>query len=350
MSAAYLPQQNCILRALPPEARRRVFPHLKLVEMPTGAVLYDSGDPLRDVHFPIDTVVAPLHVSKDERTAQIAVIGNDGMAGCSLQVGAHTALSETVVQCPGYAFRLSGPTLHQECARSGHLYGLVLRYTQLLIAHMVQTVVCNANHSLEQRLCRWLLLTMDRLPSNQLSIEQEVIEKVMGATPERVNETLEAFHSLGVIRRNLGRLTVADRHKLELAACECYSVLRTKVEPPQPPRTEKLADAFPDLLLALIDGLNATDQDDLVKQLEGALLRRVDFDLDADAGSIGLVAMYSPRAVRRNIFAGVHGRKIPVECQYWVNLDTDAFGRVTGIEILHPPSPLRGEMMDRARR
>lgn len=349
MSAAHLPQNNLLLRALPFEARKRIYPHLELVEMPLGDVLYGSGRRHGDVHFPISAVVAPLQMA-DDRTAQIAVIGKEGMAGCSLLVGEDAALAQTVVQCPGYAFRLSGQILHQECARNVQLYALVLRYTQVLIAQMARTVVCNSNHSLEQRLCRWLLLTLDRVQSAQLPVKQEVIEKVMGVPRERVDETLQVFDSLGVIQRGPGRLTVSDRHKLELASCECYSAVRSESEPLQQSSAEKLADAFPDLLRALVDGLNETHQDNLVRQLESALLRGVDFDFDSDAGTIALAAVYSPRAVKRNIFAAAHGRRIPVECRYWVNLDTDHLGRITAIEILHPPSQLREEIMNRARR
>ncbi len=349
MSAAHLPQNNLLLRALPFEGRKRIYPHLKLVEMPLGDVLYGSGS-LQDVHFPISAVVAPLHLAGDEATAQIAVIGREGMAGCSLLVGEHAALAQTVVQCPGYAFRLSGQILHQECARSIQLYAQMLRYTQILIAQMAQTVVCNANHPLEQRLCRWLLLTLDRVPSAELPVKQEVIEKVMGAPRDRVDETLQAFNALGVIQQSPGRLTVPDRRKLELATCECYSVVRGEAEPLQQSSAEKLADAFPDLLRALVDGLSETHQDNLVRQLETALLRRIDFDFDADAGTIALAAVYSPVAAKRNVFAAAHGRRIPVECRYWVNLDTDHFGRITAIEILHPPSQLREEIMNRARR
>jgi hypothetical protein len=350
MSAAHLPQNNLLLRALPFEARRRIYPHLELVKMPPGDVLYGSGGSHGDVHFPISAVVAPLQQASDDRTAQIAVIGKEGMAGCSLLVGEEPALAQTVVQCPGYAFRLRGQILHQECARSAQLYALVLRYTQVLIEQMSQTVVCNSNHSLEQRLCRWLLLTLDRVQSTQLPVKQEVIEKVMGAPPERVDETLQAFDSLGVIQRGPEHLTVSDRRKLELASCECYSAVCGEGEPPQRSSAEKLADAFPDLLRALVDGLSETHQDNLVRQLETALLRRIDFDFDADAGKIALAAVHSPGAVKRNIFAAAHGRTIPVECRYWVNLDTDRLGRITAIEILHPPSQLREEIMNRARR
>jgi CRP-like cAMP-binding protein len=350
MSAAHLPQNNLLLRALPFEARRRVYPHLELVEMPLGDVLYGSDSLHEDVYFPISAVLAPLQLASEDRTAQIAVIGKEGMAGCSLLVGGDAALAQTVVQCPGYAFRLSGQILHQECARSIQLYALLLRYTQVLIAQMAQTVVCNSNHPLEQRLCRWLLLTLDRVQSTQLPVKQEVIEKVMGAPRERVDETLQAFDSLGVIQRSSERLTVSDRRKLELAACECYSAVRSEAEPLQQSSAEKLGDAFPDLLRALVDGLSETHQDNLVRQLETALLRGIDFDFDADAGTIALAAVYSPGAVKRNIFAAAHGRRIPVECRYWVNLDTDHLGRITAIEILHPPSLLREEIMTRARR
>jgi hypothetical protein len=153
-----------------------------------------------------------------------------------------------------------------------------------------------------------------------------------------------------VIQQSPERLTVSDRRKLELAACECYSAVRSEAEPLRRSSAETLAEAFPDLLRALVDGLSETHRDNLVRQLEGALLRGIDFNFDADAGTISLAAVYSPDAVKRNIFAAAHGRRIPIECRYWVNLDTDPFGRITAIEILHPPSPLREELLNRARR
>jgi CRP-like cAMP-binding protein len=349
MSAAHHPQQNHILRALPPEVSKRVVPHLELVRMPLGRVLYDSAGPLQEVHFPTDAVVAPLHAARDDATAQIAVIGNEGMAGCTLFVAGEAAMRETVVQCAGHAFRLSGEVLQRECSRNTHLYALLLRYTQALIAQMAQTVSCNLHHPLEQRLCRWLLLTLDRLSSNELPIQQEVIEKVMGESRDRVSETLDAFDALGVIQRGPERLTVPDRRRLELAACECYSIVRSENEPPRARGAEKLMDVFPELVSAVVNGLSSTDQGEFIKQLRGALVRGVDYDLDADSANILLAAVYSPRAVKRNVFASAHGRKIPIECQYWVNLDTDPFGRITAIEILHPPKALKQKIMLRAR-
>lgn len=351
MSAAHLPQQNRLLRALPSETRARLFPQLELVEMPLGRVLYDADDPLSDVHFPTDAIIAPLHVARDHATVQIAVVGNEGMTGLALLVGGQTAPTQAVVQCPGYAFRLSAQALQREYARHGFLHALLLRYAQALIAQMTQTLVCHLQHSLEQRLCRWLLLTLDRVPSNHLPIRQEVIEKVMGAPGQRVNETLHAFDSLGAIQRNPQQLTVRDRRKLELASCDCYSVVRDGVGRARPQKMERLIDAFPVLASALVNGLSAANHQDFIRQLQGALVGGVTIDLEADAGNIALVAAVSPRrAVKRNIFAAAHGRRIPIECQYWVNLDTDSYGKITAIEILHPPKPLRDRMTARAGR
>ena len=318
--------------------------------MPLGRIMNSPDSPLQDVHFPTDSVVAPLHAARDEATAQIAVIGNEGMLGCTLFVAGEAALKQTVVQCAGHAFRLSGEVLKQECNRNTELYALLLRYTQALLAQMTQTVECNLNHPLEQRLCRWLLLTLDRVHSNELPLKQDVIEKVMGEPRERVSETLHAFDALGVIQRGPERLTVPDRHRLELAACQCYSIVRSETDPPQPREAEKLMDLFPDLVSAVVNGLSSTDQGEFIKQLRGALVRGVDYDLDADSASISLAGVYSPRAVKRNVFASAHGRKIPIECQYWVNLDTDSFGRITAIEIMHPPAPLKEKIQSRARR
>lgn len=350
MSAAHHPHQNQLLRALPADVRKRIFPHLRLVEMPVGRVLDSSDGPLRDVYFPTDSVVAPLHAARDDAMAQIAVIGKEGIVGCTLLVAGEAALKQTVVQCAGHAFRLGGDVLKRECELNSEFYALLLRYTQALVAQMAQTLACNLNHPLEQRLCRWLLLTLDRVPSNQLPLKQEVIEKVMGEPGERVGETLHAFDTLGVIQRGPESLTVPDRRRLELAACECYSIVRSESEVPQPRGADKLMDLFPDLVSAVVNGLSSIDQGEFIKQLRGALVRGVEYDLDADCASISLTAVYSPRAVKRNVYASAHGRKIPIECQYWVNLDTDSFGRITAIEIMHPPAPLKQRIQTRALR
>jgi CRP-like cAMP-binding protein len=345
MSAAHLPQQNHLLRSLPPGVRNRIFPHLQLVDMPVGHVLYGSGGPVNEVHFPTDSVIAPLQVAKNDVTVQIAVIGNEGMAGCAVFVAGEAALKQAVVQCAGHAFRLSSDVLREEYGRNAEFYCMLLRYTQALIAQVTQTVACNLKHPLEQRLCRWLLLTLDRVTSNRLPIKQEVIEKVMGEPSERVSETLHAFDALGVIQQSDGQLIVPDRHKLERASCDCYSSVRSVIGPTQPQPALKLIDTFPELTNALVDGLSSFEQIDFIKQLEDALVSGVKYDRDADAASISLVPVHSARTVKRNVVATAHRRKIPIECRYWVNLDIDGFGRVTAIEIMRPPAALKEELV-----
>jgi hypothetical protein len=347
MSAAHHPHQNHLLRSLPVEVRRRVLPHLVLVELPLGRLLHEADGPIDNVHFPTDSVLAPLHTVREDATAQIAVIGSEGMAGCALFVAGEAALTRTVVQCAGHAYRLRGSVLQQECRCNEQLYAMLLRYTQALISQMALTLACNLHHPLEQRLCRWLLLTLDRMASNHLPIPKEVIEKVMGEPGERVTETLHAFDTLGVIRQDREGLTVPDRRRLELASCNCYSTVRGELDPPQ--RGLKLIDAFPDLTYAVTDGLSSPDQGEFITQLQSALVRGVTYDLDADSAIISLAAVSAPRAVKRNVFASAHGRKIPIECRFWVNLDTDTFGRITAIEIMHPPEPLKQAIRARAK-
>jgi CRP-like cAMP-binding protein len=348
MSVALHPQQNYLLRALPPDARARIFPHLELEEMPLGRVLCEHSHPLQDVYFPTSAVVAPLRVVKDDAVAQVAVIGNDGVAGLSLNVGGETTAARAVVQFPGHAFRLNAQLLQREYARYGALHGLLLRYTQALLAQMAQTMVCHANHPLEQRLCRWLLLTLDRVAANRVPIEPYLIEQVLGASAERVKEALQVLGALGVIQQSPDELIVRDRPGLEQAACECYSAVRTEFARLLPRRMENLIDVFPSLTSTLINGLSASTQREFITQLQGALVRGVSFDVDTDTCSIALEAEQTPDGVRRNGGRARHARRIPVECQYWANLDADPLGRILGIDILRPPALLKEELLARA--
>lgn len=316
--------------------------------MPVGRVLHCIDDAQNKVYFPTDSIVAPLHVA-GEATAHVAVIGNEGMTGWSLSLAGEAAMRQTMVQCPGHAFRLDADVLHRESRRNAHFYTLLLRYSRVLIGQMAQAVACNSRHPLEQRLCRWLLLTLDRVASPELPLREEVVEKVLGAPRDQIHETLQTFATLGVIQRGPDHLAVPDRRRLELGSCECYSQMRGEADPAQQPKVDKLIDAFPELTNAVVDGLNSDEQSDLIKQLQGALIRGVSYDIDADAASISLVAMYSPRAIQRNVFASAHGRRIPIECQFWTNLDIDHFGRITAIEIMHPPEALRKKLQARAR-
>jgi CRP-like cAMP-binding protein len=220
------PQQNHILAALPAKERERLFPHLKLVPMPLGMVLYESGDALRHIYFPTDSIVSLLYVLKDGASAEIAVVGNEGAIGVALFMGGETTPSRAIVQSAGSAYRLMGSRLKQEFSRHGDMLHVLLRYTQSLITQMAQTAVCNRHHSVDQQLCRWLLLSLDRLPSNHLKMTQELIANMLGVRREGVTEAAGKLQKKGVIRYNRGQITVLDRRRLEELSCECYAVVK----------------------------------------------------------------------------------------------------------------------------
>jgi CRP-like cAMP-binding protein len=220
------PRQNHILEALPPEERERLFPHLALVEMPLGMVLYESGDALRHIYFPTDSIVSLLYVLKDGSSAEIAVVGNEGAIGVALFMGGETTPSRAIVQSAGFAYRLAGQRLKLEFERHGQMLQVLLRYTQSLITQMAQTAVCNRHHSLDQQLCRWLLLSLDRLCSNQLDMTQELIANMLGVRREGVTAAARKLQKLGVIRYRRGHIKVLDRPKLESLSCECYAVVK----------------------------------------------------------------------------------------------------------------------------
>jgi len=224
------PERNQILRALPPAERERLFPHLKLVEMPFGMVLYESGVVLRHIYFPVDSIVSLLYVLNNGASAEIAVVGNEGAVGVSLFMGGETTPSRAVVQSAGAAYRLSRARLKDEFNRHGQLLHALLRYTQALITQMAQTAVCNRHHALDQQLCRWLLLSLDRLDSNELRVTQELIASMIGVRREGVTEAAGRLQKLGVIRYSRGKITVLDRAKLEELSCECYAVVKAETD------------------------------------------------------------------------------------------------------------------------
>lgn len=226
MSASPTIELNRLLRALPAAERERLYPHLQLVTMPLGSVVYEPGAKLRHIYFPTDCIISLLYVLKDGASAEIAVVGRDGVVGVSLFMGGETTPSRAVVQSAGHAYRLSGARLKQEFNRHGELLHLLLRYTQSLITQMAQTAVCNRHHALDQQLCRWLLLSLDRLDSNQLKMTQELIANMLGVRREGVTESAGRLQKLGVIRYARGRITVLDRPRLEALSCECYSVVK----------------------------------------------------------------------------------------------------------------------------
>lgn len=224
------PEQNQLLRALPALERERLFPHLKLVTLPLGAVLYESGDTQRYIYFPVDAIVSLLYVLKDGASAEIAVVGNDGAIGVALFMGGETTTNRAIVQSAGSAYRLTGARLKKEFVRHGETLHLLLRYTQALITQMTQTAVCNRHHSVDQQLCRWLLLSLDRLRTNELVMTQELIANMLGVRREGVTDAAGKLQKLGVIRYRRGKITVLDRPKLEELSCECYEVVKRETD------------------------------------------------------------------------------------------------------------------------
>jgi CRP-like cAMP-binding protein len=207
-----------------------VAPLLKLVPMELGKVLYESGDTLRYVFFPADCIVSLLYVLQDGASAEISVVGNEGLIGIALFMGGETTPSRAIVQSAGTAYRLPGQILKDEFHRDADLQLTLLRYTQALITQMAQTAVCNRHHSVDQQLCRWLLLSLDRLTTNQLTMTQELIANMLGVRREGVTEAAGKLQKLGVIRYNRGKITVIDRPKLEELCCECYSVVKKETD------------------------------------------------------------------------------------------------------------------------
>lgn len=224
------PTQNRLLAVLPPTERKRVYPELELVRMPLGSVLYDSGGKLDHVYFPTTAIISLLYVMGDGASANVAVVGNDGVVGVSLFMGGETTPSRAVVQSAGDAYRLASNVLKEEFRRGGAMQHLLLRYTQALLTQMAQTAVCNRHHSVHQQLCRWLLLSLDRVPTNELTMTQELIANMLGVRREGVTEAAGRLQAAGVIRYARGRITVLDRRALEAQACECYAVVKREAE------------------------------------------------------------------------------------------------------------------------
>jgi CRP-like cAMP-binding protein len=222
--------QSHLLAALPAAEFDRLSPHLELVPMLLGEALYESGGHLNHVYFPTTSIVSLLYVLADGASAEIAVVGNEGILGISLFMGGETTPSRAVVQSAGYGYRLEAHLLKQEFNRAGPMLHLLLRYTQALITQMAQTAVCNRHHSVDQQLCRWLLLSLDRLASNELSMTQELIASMLGVRREGVTEAAGKLQDVGLIHYHRGRITVLDRPGLEARVCECYQVVKTEFD------------------------------------------------------------------------------------------------------------------------
>jgi len=220
------PLQNHLLAALPEAEWQRWQPELEWVDMPLGQVMYESGRELSHVYFPTTAIVSLLYVMEDGASAEIAVVGHEGIVGISLFMGGGTTPSRAVVQSAGQGFRLKAALMKNEFNRAGPVMHLLLRYTQALITQMAQTAVCNRHHSLDQQLCRWLLLSLDRLDGSELVMTQELIANMLGVRREGVTEAALKLQKLGLIRYARGHISVLDRPGLEARTCECYEVVR----------------------------------------------------------------------------------------------------------------------------
>jgi CRP-like cAMP-binding protein len=230
MNNSHDPHQNHLLAALPVSDYERLMSHLELVPMSLGDVIYESGNELRHVFFPTTAIISLLYVMLDGASAEIAVVGNEGIIGVALFMGGETMPNRAVVQSAGHAYRLKGQLLKNEFNRSGELQHLLLRYTQALLTQMAQTAVCNRHHSLDQQLCRWLLLSIDRLPSNALIMTQELIANMLGVRREGVTEAAGNLQKAGLISYRRGHITVLNRRGLEARACECYAVVKREFD------------------------------------------------------------------------------------------------------------------------
>ena len=220
------PRTNRLLAALPEPEWQRMKANLTPIFMPLGDALYESGAQLDHVYFPTTSIVSLLYVLADGSSAEIAVVGNDGIVGVALFMGGESTPSRAVVQSEGWAYRLKGQRLKDEFTRGGAMQHLLLRYTQALLTQMAQTAVCNRHHSIDQQLCRWLLLSLDRLNSLELVMTQELIANMLGVRREGVTESAGNLQNAGLIHYSRGRITVVDRAGLEARCCECYAVVK----------------------------------------------------------------------------------------------------------------------------
>jgi len=229
MSLPHSPNQNRLLAALPAAEFGRLAPHLELFPMLLGESLYEPGSQLQHVYFPTTAIVSLLYVLESGSSAGIAGVGNEGILGISLFMGGDTTPSSAVVHIAGHGYRLQGRLLKEEFNRAGLMQRLLLRYTQALITEMAQTAACNRHHSIEQQLCRWLLLTLDRFPSNELILTQELVASALGVRREGITEIAGKLQRAGLIRYRRGHIAVLERSGLEAGACECYAVLKKEL-------------------------------------------------------------------------------------------------------------------------
>ncbi len=220
------PKQNQILAALPAMEYARLLPHLEFMPLPLGQVLYEPGEIMKCAYFPVAGIISMLYVMRSGASAEIAIVGNEGLVGVSLFMGGESTTSRAVAQNAGACYRLRADILRREFALGGAMQHLTLSYTQALMAQMTQTAACNRHHTLDQQLCRWLLLSLDRLQGAELTMTQQLIANMLGVTLEGVIEALDKLQSNGLIRHNQGLVTVLDRPHLERRVCECYAVVK----------------------------------------------------------------------------------------------------------------------------
>lgn len=229
MSSLHSPNQNHLLAALPTADFERIAAHLELVAMPLGEYLYEPDEQLRHAYFPTTAIVSLHYVTESGASAETAGVGNEGVVGIALFMGGDTTSSSAVVQTAGHAYRLESHLLKQEFNRAELMQRLLLRYTQALITQMSQTAACNRHHSVEQRLCRWLLLTLDRAPFQELIMTQEQIASMLGVRREGITEAAGGLQRAGIIHYRRGHITVLDRSGLEASTCECYGVVKKEL-------------------------------------------------------------------------------------------------------------------------
>ncbi|MGQ4275748.1 Crp/Fnr family transcriptional regulator [Pseudidiomarina sp. E22-M8] len=230
LAGIHSPSQNDLLKMLSADVQKRIFPYLEIIELPLGKVLCESGELLRYVYFPTTCIVSLLNVLEDSSSAEISVVGDDGIVGVSVFMGGGSSTSRAVVQSSGFAYRLLRRRILDEFNRHGELMLLVLRYIQALFTQMAQTAVCNRHHHIEEQLCRWLLVSLDLVKNNHLVMTQELIANMLGVRREGVTEAAGHLHKQGVINYSRGHIVVTDRAKLERLSCECYRVVKTETE------------------------------------------------------------------------------------------------------------------------
>ncbi len=230
MSSLHSQGQNHLLATLPAAEFERLAAHLELVKLPLGEMLYEPGGQMQYAYFPTTAIVSLHYVLESGATAESAGVGNEGVVGIALFMGGETTPSSAVVQTAGHAYRLAGRLLKQEFNRAGMMQGLLLRYTQGLMTQMSQTAACNRHHSVEQQLCRWLLLTLDRTPTHELIMTQELVASMLGVRREGITEAAGNLQRAGVIRYRRGHIGVLERRGLETRVCECYAVVHTELK------------------------------------------------------------------------------------------------------------------------